>query len=134
MNGRHDHTTAVCVSLRWSGGLHVVRLPAGSWHGLPRWQHGLCVKCVVSCGSTSFPWLVIFLEALSSRVGYAIKHVAIFRYLLLVSSSSRSVSSLATVLKLLIARCILFFISCLTAVHFLQFETNFGQFDGFGIP
>ena len=23
-------------SLRWSGGLHVVRLPAGSWHRLPR--------------------------------------------------------------------------------------------------
>ena len=37
MNGRHDHTTAVCVSLRWSGGLRVVRVPAGSWHGLPRW-------------------------------------------------------------------------------------------------
>ena len=34
MNGRHDHTTAVCVSLQWSGGLRVVRLPAGSWHGL----------------------------------------------------------------------------------------------------
>ena len=30
MNGRHDHTTAVFVSLRWSGGLRVVRLPAGS--------------------------------------------------------------------------------------------------------
>ena len=25
MNGRHDHTTAVSVSLRWSGGLGVVR-------------------------------------------------------------------------------------------------------------
>ena len=37
MNGRHDHTTAVCVCLQWSGGLRVVRLPAGSWHGLPRW-------------------------------------------------------------------------------------------------
>ena len=37
MNGKHDHTTAVCVSLRSSGGLRVVRLPAGSWHGLPRW-------------------------------------------------------------------------------------------------
>ena len=35
MNGRHVHTTAVCVSLRWSGGLRVVRLPAGSWYGLP---------------------------------------------------------------------------------------------------
>ena len=34
MNVRHDHTTAVCVSLWWSG-LHVVRLPAGSWHSLP---------------------------------------------------------------------------------------------------
>ena len=30
MNGRHDHTTAVYVSLRWSGGLRVVQLPAGS--------------------------------------------------------------------------------------------------------
>ena len=36
MNGRHDHTTAVCVSLR-SSGLCVVQLPAGAWHGLPRW-------------------------------------------------------------------------------------------------
>ena len=35
MNGRHDHTAGVCVSLWWSGGLRVVRLPAGSWHGLP---------------------------------------------------------------------------------------------------
>ena len=37
MNGRHDHTTAVCVSLRWSEGLRVVRLPAGFWHELPCW-------------------------------------------------------------------------------------------------
>ena len=37
MNRRHDHTTAVCISSWWSGGLHVVWLPAGSWHGLPRW-------------------------------------------------------------------------------------------------
>ena len=37
MNRKHDHTTAVCVSLRWSGGLHVVQLSAGSWHGLPCW-------------------------------------------------------------------------------------------------
>ena len=29
---RHNHTTAVCVSLRWSG-LRVVRVPAGSRHG-----------------------------------------------------------------------------------------------------
>ena len=36
MNGRHVHTTSVCVSLRWSG-LRVVRLPAGSWHRRRRW-------------------------------------------------------------------------------------------------
>ena len=36
MNGKHSHTTAVCVFLRSSGDLHVVQLPAGSWHGLPR--------------------------------------------------------------------------------------------------
>ena len=36
MNGKHDHTTAVCDILR-SSGLCVVHLPAGSWHGLPRW-------------------------------------------------------------------------------------------------
>ena len=29
MNGVHDHTTAVCISLQWSG-LRVLRLPAGS--------------------------------------------------------------------------------------------------------
>ena len=37
MNGKHDHTTAVCVSLWSSEGLHVVQLPAGSWHRLPHW-------------------------------------------------------------------------------------------------
>ena len=31
MNVRHDHTTAVCVFVRWSG-LRVIRLPDGSWH------------------------------------------------------------------------------------------------------
>ena len=41
MNGRHDHTTAVCIFLRWSGGLRGVWLPARSWHRLPCWQHGL---------------------------------------------------------------------------------------------
>ena len=30
------HTTSVCISLRWSGGLCVVRMPAESWHRLPR--------------------------------------------------------------------------------------------------
>ena len=37
MNGKHDHTAAVCISLRSSGGLRVVQLPAGSWHRLPCW-------------------------------------------------------------------------------------------------
>ena len=37
MNQKHDHTTAVSVSLRSSGGLRVVQLPAGSWHRLPCW-------------------------------------------------------------------------------------------------
>ena len=63
MNGKHDHTTAVCVSVR-SSGLHMVQLPAGSWHGLPRWQHSLCMRCVASSGSTSFPWLVFFFAGL----------------------------------------------------------------------
>ena len=44
MNGKHDPTTAVCVSSEWSGGLRVVQLPAGSWHGLPRWWHGFCMS------------------------------------------------------------------------------------------
>ena len=60
---RHDHTTAIWVSLRWSGGLLVAWLPAGSWQGLPRWLHGLCMRCVVSRGST-FAWLVFFFGAL----------------------------------------------------------------------
>ena len=38
MNRRHVHTTAVCVTLLWSGGLCVVQLPAGSWHGNPSKQ------------------------------------------------------------------------------------------------
>ena len=29
MNGRHDRTTALCIPLRWSGGLRAVWLPAG---------------------------------------------------------------------------------------------------------
>ena len=64
MRGRQAHTSAVCISLQWSGSLRVVRLPAGSWHGLPRWWHGLCMRCVVSCSSISFPWLVFFFGAL----------------------------------------------------------------------
>ena len=34
MNRKHDYTTAICRS---SGDLHVVQLPAGSWHRLLRW-------------------------------------------------------------------------------------------------
>ena len=37
MNGKRDHTTALCVFLRSSGGLRVVKLPAGSLHELPCW-------------------------------------------------------------------------------------------------
>ena len=40
--------------LRSSADLRVVRLPAESLHGLPRWLLGLCMRCVVSCGSTSW--------------------------------------------------------------------------------
>ena len=36
MNGRHVHTTSVCISLRLSGRLRVDQLPAGSWHRLRR--------------------------------------------------------------------------------------------------
>ena len=41
-----------CVSLRWSEGLRVVRLPAGS------------MRCIIFCDNTSFPWLVFFLGVL----------------------------------------------------------------------
>ena len=61
MNGRHNHTTAVCVSLR-SSDLRVVQLPAGSWYGLLHWHHGLCIRWVVSCGSTYFNGLYSSLE------------------------------------------------------------------------
>ena len=37
MNGKHDHTTAVCSCLWSSGSLRVVQMPAGSWHRLPHW-------------------------------------------------------------------------------------------------
>ena len=37
MSRRHVHSTAVCVSLWWSGGLHVDWLLAGSRQGLPYW-------------------------------------------------------------------------------------------------
>ena len=37
VNGKHDYTNAVCVSVRSSAGLRLVQLPAGSWHWHPRW-------------------------------------------------------------------------------------------------
>ena len=37
MNGRLVHTTLVYISLRWPGGLRMVRLPARSWLRLPHW-------------------------------------------------------------------------------------------------
>ena len=64
MNRRHVHSTSVCVSLRCSRGLRVIRLLAESWQRFPRWQHGHCMRCVVSHSSTSFPWLVFFSAAL----------------------------------------------------------------------
>ena len=57
LNGRHTHTTSVCVSLQCSV-LLLVQMPAGSWHRLP----DLSMRCVVLCSSTSFPWLVFFLQ------------------------------------------------------------------------
>ena len=50
MNGRHVHTTSVYVSLRWSGGLRVVRLPARSAlirAYVPVWLAGLKTPAVV---------------------------------------------------------------------------------------
>ena len=46
MNGKHDHTTAVCVSLRWSGGLRVIRLPAGLQIALPKQKRPVVRICV----------------------------------------------------------------------------------------
>ena len=37
IDGKHDHTTAVCISLQWSGAPFVIWLPAGSWYRLPHW-------------------------------------------------------------------------------------------------
>ena len=37
MNGRHVHTTSVCISKPWSGGLHVVQLSVGSLDRLIGW-------------------------------------------------------------------------------------------------
>ena len=62
MDRRYVHTISVC-SLRWSGGLCVIRLPAGSWNRLPHWQHCLCMRCIVSSSTTSFPWLIFFFAA-----------------------------------------------------------------------
>ena len=66
MNGRHDHTTAVCISLRWSGSLRVycsmldtilnsvVWVPLCAWHlsECLRWNSiwitGMMRKCLSS--------------------------------------------------------------------------------------
>ena len=58
MNRRHDHTIAVCISLWWSRGLCVVQLPAGSWHGLPRFmmvKRSLCgpIACWILAWTSS---------------------------------------------------------------------------------
>ena len=36
-DGKHIHISSFCVTLRWSGGLRVVRLLAESWRRPPRW-------------------------------------------------------------------------------------------------
>ena len=45
---RPDKRETFCISSKWSRGLHVVWMFAGSWHGLPGWKHCLCMKCIVS--------------------------------------------------------------------------------------
>ena len=39
----------------------MVRLPNGSWHGLPRWQSVHCMRCVVSC-NLSTACLICFFD------------------------------------------------------------------------
>ena len=46
MNVRHDHTTAVCVSLRWSGGLRVVMGSGSGKHWLNE-----CDDAVMCCST-----------------------------------------------------------------------------------
>ena len=38
-------------------------VPAGSKHRLLRWKRGPCMRCIIPCRSTSFPWLVFFFAA-----------------------------------------------------------------------
>ena len=64
MNGRRVHATAVCIFLRRSGGLRVVRLPAGSWQrtfSLVTWS---LYEMRIMLRRTSFPWLIFFFGAL----------------------------------------------------------------------
>ena len=68
MNGRHDHTNCslhlITMVRRSSSGLIACWILAWT-SSLVTCQHGLCMRyCVVSCGSTSFPWLVFFFGAL----------------------------------------------------------------------
>ena len=82
MNRRHVQTTLVCISVQWSGGFHVVQLPAESWQRLPCSQHGLCMRCAVPCSSTSFPWLFFFFAALLQVWGSMIhKHTTRWMWL-----------------------------------------------------
>ena len=46
----------------------MVPLPAGSGQGFPRWLRGLCMRGVVSCGSTSFPLACTLLRSSAVRV------------------------------------------------------------------
>ena len=61
MYEKHDHTTAVCVSLR-SSGLRVVRCLLDL--GTDFLVGNMVFVWDVSCGGTSFPWIVFFSGAL----------------------------------------------------------------------
>ena len=61
MNGRHVHATSACISLQWSGCLHVVWLHAGSWHRLP---HGNMVLVWDAWYLVVAPHLQVFYSSL----------------------------------------------------------------------
>ena len=62
MNGTHEHTTVVCVSLPWSRGPCVVRCLLDL--GTDFLVGNMVFVWDVSCGGTSFPWIVFFFGAL----------------------------------------------------------------------
>ena len=47
------------ASLRSSGGLRVVQLPAGSWHGLPRSYNMINIKCIHDETSINIYWAAL---------------------------------------------------------------------------